>query len=256
MKELDAADPTGGNPFDTVNWGPSRDEGSAMTEFPADPRELLFSGAIAPNVTVAAGSNTNEGHLFIYPNYPLGLSTKKYEQFVGEFLSNGQDYNATFIAAAIKMYPPHAGDNRDVASRMIGDATFVCGARFAAKAFAEKAPGTSYLYHFALKAADGLTVHAAELPFVFDDYNGTRMMPPARRMAARMGAMWASLARSAVPDPAGEWPKYDLSTDKDILFDKLEAGDDHFTTETGRHAALCDFWATGPIPKLTHTIVR
>jgi carboxylesterase type B len=145
------------------------------------------------------------------------------------------------------MYPAVDGDNRATASDLIADATFVCSARYVAAAFAKEKQG--FLYHFALKAIDGLTVHASELPYVFDDNNGTAFLPAAGRMAVGMGEYWSNLAvAGGAAGPGKGWPAYSDADDTNIVFDKLDAASDTFATEAHRRKKFCDFWLTGPIP--------
>ena len=96
----------------------------------------------------------------------MGLGVAAYIKFVHDFLSNGDTPPAAWIEKVLQMYPPTAGDNRPTASNLIADATFVCSARYVADAFA-KNNQASFLYHFALKALDGLTVGCSLWSFFF-----------------------------------------------------------------------------------------
>ena len=100
-----------------------------------------------------------------------------------------------------------------------------------------------YLYHFAHKEA-GLTIHASELPFVFDTGRGT---PASERLSRAIGGFWASFAAAGNPNTgaAVDWPAYTVATDENIILDTPPAGapaGKRFATEAHRRKKYCDFW--------------
>jgi carboxylesterase type B len=176
------------------------------------------------NVPVAGGSNNDEGDLFIYPYYLMGMDNDKYKDFVRMFLSNGRPFNESSYEETLKMYPP-SSQNRKTASSMIADATFVCGAKAVVQSV-EK----SWLYHF--NYGNGPVIHSSELGFVFDNGAGSETL------AGTMGTFWQSLAATGTPGTEAQWPAYQNETDKDIIFDKK------LTVESGRRLKYCNFWVS------------
>lgn len=249
---LNAADPTGANPFYQTAWGPSRDEGGNETEFPDDPRRLEYNGAIAPNVNVIAGSNTDEGHTFVYPFFPKGLNRSAYLQLVPDFLFNNQPFDAAFLDAILDKYPASDGDNRDTAAQLIADGTFICGARYLAKAFSRPGISSAYLYRFARKDWQGRAVHTAEVKYVFDNNDGIFMPPEARRMADRIGLFWETFAAFGAPGKGSEfgsnWTAFSPASGINIVLDNLSTDNAAFETQQDYRKDICDFWLTEPIP--------
>ena len=236
-----AAAPSGGNIFTSPQWGPTVD----LDEFTGDPANLMKGGQLHRDVAFAAGSNTDEGWLFIYPSFPTKLSAAGFGAFLrGAITSADKPFNATLYAAVLALYPPDAragADNRPLASALGADISFVCGARDSVANMARFADPSlrHYLYHFAVTNGAGLSLHASELPFVWDEVLA-RDTPPRAALATAMGGFWSAFARGDAAGMAG-WPAYDPDTaDTNALFDVPYAAG---ATETGRRKVYCDFWA-------------
>jgi carboxylesterase type B len=234
-----AAAPSGGNIFTSPQWGPTVD----LDEFSDDPANLMKGGQLHRDVAFAAGSNTDEGWLFIYPSFPAKLSAAGFGDFLrGAITSADKPFNATLYAAVLALYPPDASsgaDNRPLASALGADISFVCGARDSVAnmvRFADPAL-RHYLYHFAVTNSAGLSLHASELPFVWDEALA-RDTPARAALATAMGGFWSAFARGDAAGMAG-WPAYDTA-DTNALFDVPYAAG---ATETGRRKVYCDFWA-------------
>ena len=227
-----------------------------MTDFPY---KLLAEGKVISNVNVAAGSNTDEGWLFVYPEYPVfPMSSAAYTKFVTEYIANSAHgtnipLNQSVVDAVLKVYPPKTGtfaDNRATAADILADSTFVCGARIIVEGMesingARGGNESFYLYHFAHKEA-GLTIHGSELPFVFDTGSGT---PAEQRLSLAMGGFWTSFAASGNPNKGQpiEWPAYAGDTNENIILDTPSANappGKRFATEANRRKKYCDFWSS------------
>ena len=130
----DIADAAGnnGNPFTTAGWGPVTD-GIVFTE---SPLKMLVTGNFPKfyNLSsVIAGTNTNEGTMFVYPYYLSGMTKKQYHNFIDELLNGKgtQKLNSTELVQFNKLYnATSTSDNRQLASSVMADGTFICGTRF------------------------------------------------------------------------------------------------------------------------------
>jgi len=213
--------PASANPFTSMGWGPSVD----VVDIPEDPLALIMAGKHA-GVPVVGGSNTDEGDLFVYPSYPLGMTNDQYKQFVRDFISNGRPFNESHYEAILEMYPPNLLQNRKTASNLIADATFVCGAKIVVQHVEQ-----SFLYHF--NYGNGPVIHSAELAYVFE--NG-RLNTAGEALAETMGKFWVSLAARGRPGTEEEWPAYRNETDNNIVLDRK------ITIESGRRLKYCNFW--------------
>ena len=97
----------------------------------------------------------------------------------------------------------------------------------------------AWMYHFTrnsrswpwLKAA-----HAAEIPYVFNTLNETKIDDVDRAIASAMIRYWTQFARSGDPNAEGMvvWPAYDQKNDQ-----HLEIGDE-LKPDQGLRAGACD----------------
>lgn len=235
-------------PFLTPEWGPVLDG----VELTRSPIAMLVHGLeFTPRHTsVAAGSNTNEGSIFIRPKYPTGMTAGAYDAFItGLFANGGRAPNSTERAMIYSLYPP-AADNVANAAAVVGDAFFVCGTRFFLKYMAKAVKHGSYGYHFAhlrpfectgVPVSWGI-VHEAELDYVFKTPLGGSVCPAFTPYGAEVGLKmrgeWAAYAGGGVPSSA--WPRYDPGSDGYALFGG--PGEPAQATETHRRKRECDFW--------------
>ena len=226
--------PGNGNPFLVPGWGPSVD----MTEFFEDPIVSLRNGDFNRNVTVIAGTNTDEGWLFAPQGY---VNEREYREFVQEVIyGHGRPLNKSEIDAVLEVYPAKTlGNNHEMASAVAGDVTFICGTRYMVRMVSTYSTRKPFLYHFDVPIEAGLVLHASELPYVFDmtKYLNNKQK---QAVADAMGHIWSSFPRDGVPSD-DVWPAYDNVTDKNILFN-VEMHDGKFQTESNRRKRYCDFW--------------
>ena len=227
--------PSTANPFLVPGWGPSVD----MTEFPEDPIIALQNGNFNLNITVIAGTNTDEGWLFA----PTGYVDKgQYRKFVQEVLyGHGRPFNESEFNAVFEVYPPQIfGDNHQMASAVVGDVTFICGTRYMVRMASTYSARKPFLYRFNVPYEAGpLVLHGSELPYVFDmtKYIYTKEQ---QAVSDAMGHIWSSFPKEGVPGD-DVWPAYDNSSDTNILFNvKMQNG--KFQTESNRRKKYCDFW--------------
>jgi carboxylesterase type B len=220
-----------GDPFIVPGWGPTVDN----DEFTSDPYIMLQSGDFNRNVTVIAGSNTDEGVLFT-PAKPL--NNEEYEKFIREVLfGHGRPYNQTQFDMVLKQYPEGSAiKNHKTAAQLAGDITFICGARDIVQMASTYGKG-GYLYHFDIPTA-GVVLHASEIPFVFDDA-AVQKDQAKQKVAEALGDLWYSFAQGS--GPGENWPAYKNTTDLNIVIRSPMDGA-KFATETAHRKEYCDFW--------------
>jgi para-nitrobenzyl esterase len=228
---------TPGGPFydatDTRQaWGPVAD-GMVL---PDTVTSLLLAGQAAP-VPVLLGTNRDEGTLF---HSPPTITAVADEQEYRDALT--RTFGAA-VDAIVERYPPAAFDSANRAlAEVTGDAFFVCPARRTARAIAAAAP--TYLYAFQREPADPLlpdlgVLHGAELAFVFGtDVPLGKVAPGDEPLSLAMQAYWGRFAASGDPNGEGAvpWPRYDTSSDANIVLDLPIVGGSAHKREQ------CDFW--------------
>ena len=192
-----------------VDWQPFMD-GRLVTA----PFETAFLTGRTPAIPLMIGSNTDDGSLAVsgYPQVPKLLWT-----LMGP---RGQDLRALYAAEGA------AGEAQD---RMVfNDFVFGAPARWIAAVSAARQP--VYLYRFGyvperLRGQVPGASHAAELSYVFDTLNLSRVVPvePTPQdfaEAAFVHSCWVSFAKIGAPACVGgpAWPAYDPAKDQLYLF--------------------------------------
>jgi carboxylesterase type B len=211
-----------GNPFLDGAWAPTVDG----VDLPESALQMFVEGRSA-HVPLLAGTNSDEGNAFVYPWYPKGMNQKEFQRFTQLAAgTNGFDF-ASFQDRLVESYGVHR-DNRPEAAQLLGDATFVCGTRFAS--LAHSGHTHTYLYRFDHRlncsrlGFSGLpgVFHAAELPLVF----GTRAKflcpsrPKESRLQERMQTMWTNFAKNLHPSTSikgEEIPRYHAHDQKSLV---------------------------------------
>ena len=253
-----AAVPKASKPFVSRSWGLTVDGSPAG--IPEDPLAAVAAGRLnGGGARLLAGTNTDEGSVFIYPYYPGGMDAPAYEALISRMLagSSARAANATTLAAVLARYPADAArqgaDNSALAARAFGDFSFTCGTRLLLRAVAAQG-GTShdvraFAYRFGQKAAADATpaawgiTHGSEVPFVFDQgsWAGVAGFTAAEeQLATAMGAAWTRFAGSG--EPAGsEWPAFGTARQQEWLFvaNASAAGPEPY-----HRSSECDFWDT------------
>jgi len=208
---------------------------------------------------VVAGTNTNEGTLFVYPSNLAPMTEATFERSVKGFLGGDTNAghqnpppNATTMAEINALYPSKSpggilGDNRPVLADLMGDGTFICGSQYFLK-YVARTGAPTYAYHFDFlrrKACRwpgtdswGVT-HAAELPFVFDDgaplaqmsgtgtgacTDGEGFNVTGAAVGWAMRTEWGAIAANGAPTPA--WPRWTEATALGAKFGGAAAAED------------------------------
>merc|ERR1712187_1072841 len=146
---------------------------------PEHPFKLFHSGPTSA-VPLLAGTNTNEGALFVFPFYEKGMNNTQYKAFVGEVF-DGHDpkakLNASELAQVLNTYRPTeaTSDRRLLASALMTDSTFLCGTQAAAQAYASVADVFLYRFNHRSTCRAGLNksipgvYHSMEIIYVWGD---------------------------------------------------------------------------------------
>ena len=240
-----------GNPFTNPGWSPVTD----YDLFPANALKILLTGAFNATgmLNWVVGSNTDEGTMFVYPEFKLGMNATQYRTFMKSVVDG---HGATPLTASMwksfyTLYPPsETKDNRALASAVFGDATFICGSRFYLRNLQRKGLTRTWNYHFDYlrdpacypKAPkDWKVSHASELPYSFDQplmdsSTCGRFTPAGEHLAETMGSYWEQFASGADDG----WSKWNSTAEANIVFTRSGAT----ATEFKRRAEYCDFWET------------
>ena len=241
------------SPFASRGWSPSVDG----DEIPQDPLQLLAAGRVNRRASLVAGSNHDEGTVFVFPYFPKGMDATAYRKFVEQMLtSGGRSLNTTMRDLVLHEYPAATGtgaDNRALAARLAADYSFTCSTRYLARIVSSgfgpdinASAGRAFLYHFMQRAAadpsptwEGVA-HGSDVPFVFDQpsWEGDAgFTAEEEHFAGALGEMWARFAavRGA---PAPAWAPYTNGSDLEFV---LRARNGSFSQRFYR-ATQCDFW--------------
>jgi carboxylesterase type B len=202
--------------------------------------------AAAITQPVIAGTNRDEGTLFVDETIPNGLGDPEYAALIAALFKG----NAPAILAQSR-YRPAGGGNLTPLANLVGDYFFTCATRHVLAS----AKGPHYGYAFnhppsypvwpqAPKACQpgpastqGKVCHALELPFVFR--NPVTLEPPTKTysftsseqvLVDAISAYWTSLAASGDPNSGAatppEWPSYGVPGTRQVLDLKISQTDD------------------------------
>lgn len=246
--------PPGALPFDEIGWGPTVDGQS--TGLPETPLSALAAGRVnGGRARLLAGTNSDEGSVFVYPHYPKGLNASAFELLMRSMISSGESgggrgthglVNQTLLKLVLAEYPPnstHGADNCALASRALSDYSFTCGTRRLLLGVARQGL-VAAAYRFGQRAAADTSPpelgveHGDEVPFVFDQgsWVGTPGFTPAEEaLATSIGRVWSNFARNgSVP-----WPAFGKSPPLEWLF---RAGPTEGQLQPYSDSSACDFW--------------
>jgi para-nitrobenzyl esterase len=217
-------------------WYPSVDGWN----LPDLPSKLVAAGSFEKMPTIF-GTNADEGSLFIQLGGPAAMIPDEaaFEKFAeANIPGHGVEIVAHYPTATY-------GTAQKAATAAITDGTFTCATRRAARAFS-KAGAATYLYHFTYVPEDALldglgSFHSAEIKYVLGNPGQLQPQPltaDEKVMSAAMMGYWSRHADKGDPNGEGAfaWPKYDATTDEDIVFDLK------ISKEAGLKKDLCDFW--------------
>lgn len=212
VDEIIAKSTGGGVGSTELGFGPNID-GYAV---PAPPLQLLAT-APANDVPYLMGANGDEATLF--------TSTLMINS-AAEYESTVRALNPLLADELLKLYPASAFATPKAAyNALIGDALFVCPARWNAQVVSARKP--AYLYHFTHVTQFGKTYnlgafHASELWFVFGNFAPPLAAPTAdeKVISDAMGDYWTRFAKTGDPngDGAVAWSKYTAAADQHLVF--------------------------------------
>ncbi|MBK6847742.1 MAG: carboxylesterase family protein [Proteobacteria bacterium] len=215
-------------------WEPVAD-GSFLPQPPA----LAVKTTDLHGLTALVGSNADEGTLMLLLAGLWNPSAQDYARVVEARVGT------TAAAAVLARYPGGTGTTlRDALSAIVGDSTFVCGARRAARALT--AAGAA-VYGYAFSHAPATVrpaplplgaYHTAEVFFLFQRPEAYGTFTAAEDALSRqMVGYWTRFARDGAPGgDAPAWPRFDPATDTILGLDLTAA------TITGWRRSECDFW--------------
>jgi para-nitrobenzyl esterase len=227
VDEILAKSTGGGVGSSELSFGPNID-GSVI---PAPPMQLLATKP-SNDVPYMTGANGDEATLF---NNALMINTvTDYENLV-------RAINPLLADELLKIYPASAFPTpKDAYNALIGDALFVCPARWSTQLVAARKP--AFLYHFTHVTDFGKmyklgSFHASELWFVFGNF--ALPIPgnaEEKAISDAMGGYWTRFAKTGDPngDSAVTWPKYTVAEDKHLVITTPIAA------ATGLAKARCD----------------
>ncbi len=175
-----------------------------------------------------------------FAKVPLIIGANSYEASVLRAL--GTDANRLIDTLGVdrgalqRLYAGVVDNDSELADQAFGDATFVAGARYVARSFAEHGV-PAYLYHFdyVLERRRGKVpgaAHGSEIPYVFDTFDvlpaivGMLTTQADAATATLMNRFWIDFATTGDPNGTGRprWPQYAAATDELLLVrDKPEA---------------------------------
>jgi len=253
VEELISAQVSTRNPFSEPHkWSPVVDG----VDLPAPVAQLFLEGKTAP-VPLMAGTNTDEGNLFVWPGYQMGMDKAQYRDFVRSMFVGMQPrmaLNDAELERVFSMYPPLDEDNRGQAAAVLGDASFTCRSQIFAAEHGKR--GTDvFLYRWddrldcmdmvAKKALPGV-IHLMEVPYVF----GTPSVfwcswsEKEADLSWRTRTMWTNFAKTLNPTPNGApghrgkvWPKYEYSNRSNLVM-----REEHDVVEVDYKGEKCKFW--------------
>lgn len=249
------------DPFDKPTWGPTVD--GSNEGLPAEPLALLKSGAVA-NVSLLAGTNTDEGSVFVYSWYSQPMNSSAFLEFTASLIQNrlqpGVTLNVTTLQALLRLYKPDDrpnSDNRPLAVRMSTDMLFKCGTRTLARALSKQ---NAYMYRFDFRSAYDTTplrwgvTHGSEVPFVFDQLNwisgnsSTIFSDSEENFATAIGSMWRKLAQTGSLGPR--------IPDTEFVLTPCSAPTctSPFRLEPIPHLASCALWASFAQPEMAFVV--
>lgn len=229
-------------------WGPAID--GTDVGLPDLPLELIKSGK-GSGVPFVGGSNADEGTLFI-PGMPIivpGISFPLDEDELILVLLHFFDNNMDYVDQIIAHYPEEDFNSVfDQGSVILRDYFFICSTRRAHRALNSLGVTTwqyffSYIYRDPAEYLIWGDFHAAELPYVWNNFGSENKTTRDEEMQESMGVYWTNLARFLSPNEAStskqvNWKSYSSSKDNLLDLSTPCINKDNLFTDT------CDFWDT------------
>lgn len=201
-------------------------EGWLLPDFPS----VIYAAGKHNRVPTIAGTNRDEGTMFTPAK--VHESVEEHREAIGRRFPEQ-------VGEVLELYGVDDESSiRDSVVQEITDVWFVRPTREYLRAM-QAGESPAWMYHFTrnsrswpwLKAA-----HAAEIPYVFNTLNETKIDDVDRAIASAMIRYWTQFARSGDPNAEGmvAWPAYDQKNDQ-----HLEIGDE-LKPDQGLRAEACD----------------
>lgn len=182
---------------------------------PADPYEALTSSNVN-EVPILAGFNTDEGSMFI----PEGISEQTYTEYVERIFGDRS-------AGVLERYPVDADHSATDRARYLFKMSLMMGSEVFADELSKQGHDV-YFYEFALTIPElekiGLgTMHAIELPFVFDTIPDTVSLDDdTAAFKEAVHTYWLNFIKTGDPNSEGlaPWPKYSNEAKLKLVLDE------------------------------------
>ncbi|MEW6188272.1 MAG: carboxylesterase/lipase family protein [Thermodesulfobacteriota bacterium] len=190
-----------------------------------DDINLIFEKGRQNDVPLIAGTNANEGSIFIL-NSPI--------KTVERLQAAARALYGPYADEVMALYPiKENSEVQKALSALVGDFTFIAGARHFVRDMAS-VKSKAYLYHFTKKPKGQLgetlgAFHGSEIPYVFNQLE-KGISPPdeeRRALAKTMSGYWLQFAKTGDPNHAGAlfWPAYETAKDQHLEFgDTVQTG--------------------------------
>ncbi|MEM7476691.1 MAG: carboxylesterase family protein [Planctomycetota bacterium] len=177
--------------------------------------ELIFAEGSHNQVPTIAGTNRDEGTMFA--GGAAGLSVEQFEKRTQQVFGESTDTVLEFYQVE---------ENKQVLPttvQMITDGWFVQPTRRYARAIA-KSDGKAWMYHFERVSPNWTflgAAHAAEIVFVFNTLNESKMKGANKEIAEAMISYWVQFAKTGDPNVEGfhAWPAYNAADEKHLVID-------------------------------------
>lgn len=236
------------DPFKAPGWGPVVD-GVDMPEHVV----TMFHDRRQNPVAFMAGTNTDEGNLFVWPLFLSGMTEQQYTTFLTEVVTLYENndpeakVNATELAEIFAKYPvSDAKERRHLAASVFTDSSFVCGTHLAAKSHSEIAD--MFVYRFNHRSSCESIIspevpgvyHGSELLYVWGTPESSACVlgPEEIALSLRIQKMWTNFAKNLTPLSTSEgFPKYTNGSRLNIV---LQTPSD--AIESDYRADYCQLW--------------
>jgi len=251
------------NPFTAPMWNPVID-GEDMPEHPVK----RFHDGRTNRVPFMAGTNTDEGNLFVWPMYGKGMNESQYEEFLQDLFGDHDPVlklSPSEMAEVISTYQSAStqSDRRPSAAAVATDSTFLCGTQAAAQAYGSTQD--MFLYRFNHRSSCrvvfklfGINLpgvyHSSEMLYVWGDPLAENCVlgPEEHSLSLRMQRMWTDFAKNLTPNSTTEsFPKYTNSSRLGLV---LQTGKD--AIETDYRGEYCKLWQNLEFNKLLKSAHR
>lgn len=202
-----------------------------LATLPEEPLSAISHGA-AEGVSLIIGTNYDEGHFFLRDESQLA-SPEEFAHMI-RTLTGVQDVSA---------WISHYSLTIEEQARAMTELFFWRSSLAFAEAQSKHAPVWMYRFDWTLPGHPffGKAVHAAEIPFVFDNLAllrriGVRVESSTQRLADVMRGAWQSFAASGDPSVASfSWARYETDTRHTAIFDtnsRMESDPERAKRET------------------------